>query len=65
MDSQFDFPFRSFLGNFAAGKTGAEVDFVKYLKKVQVEAGAPANGGNANHDFERFLSNHDPRASWK
>lgn len=59
MDSQFDFPFRSFTGNFAAGKVGAEVDFVSYLKKVQQETGALQNGGNPNHYYERFLSNHD------
>lgn len=59
MDSQFDFPFRSFLGNFAAGKVGAEVDFVSYLKKVQIDSGVSASGGNPSHYFERFLSNHD------
>ena len=59
MDSQFDFPFRSFVGNFATGKTGAEVDFVKYLGTVQAATGVTANGGSPNHYFERFLSNHD------
>jgi glycosidase len=59
MDSQFDFPFRSFISNLAAGKTGDEVDFVKYLKALQQAAAATANGGNPNHYFERFLSNHD------
>jgi alpha-amylase len=59
MDSQFDFPFRSFIGNFAAGKTGADVDFVSYINKVQAATGVTANGGNTNHYLERFLSNHD------
>lgn len=59
MDSQFDFPFRSYIANFVSGKTGAEADFVQYIEKVRKESGATANGGNPNHYFERFLSNHD------
>ena len=59
MDSQFDFPFRTYLSNFLTGKSGDDVDFVKYLGKLQTAASMTAAGGNANHFFERFLSNHD------
>jgi|GEM_PF-4796092 len=59
MDSQFDFPFRSIVGSFLNGQTGASADFVAYTKKVQAELAAPGQGGNVNHYFERFLSNHD------
>ncbi len=59
MDSQFDFPFRTYLNNFLTGKSGDDVDFVKYLGKLQQDAAATASGGNPNHYFERFLSNHD------
>jgi alpha-amylase len=59
MDSQFDFPFRSMLGNFVTGKTGADVDFVAYINKLQADLGVAGKGGNPNHYFERFLSNHD------
>jgi glycosidase len=59
MDSQFDFPFRSMIGAFIGGQTGPSADFVGYAKKVQADLAIPANGGNANHFFERFLSNHD------
>lgn len=59
MDSQFDFPFRTYLSNFLTGKSGDEVDFVKYLGKLQQDAGVTGAGGNPNHYFERFLSNHD------
>ena len=59
MDSQFDFPFRTYLSNFLTGKSGEDVDFVKYLGKLQKDAAETAAGGNPNHYFERFLSNHD------
>jgi glycosidase len=59
MDSQFDFPFRSLVGNFVTGKNGDEVDFVKYANKLQQDLAAAGKGGNPNHYFERFLSNHD------
>ncbi len=59
MDSQFDFPFRSIIGGFLNGQTGAAADFVGYTKKVQADLAAAGKGGNANHYFERFLSNHD------
>ncbi len=59
MDSQFDFPFRSVLGNFINGGTGAQVDFVQYLTSLRQAAGSQASGGNPNHFFQRFLSNHD------
>ena len=59
MDSQFDFPFRTLLANFVAGKTGDDVDFVKYINMLQTDSANMALGGNANHFFERFLSNHD------
>ncbi|MRG97642.1 alpha-amylase family glycosyl hydrolase [Polyangium spumosum] len=59
MDSQFDFPFRSIVGNFVNGGTGDAVDFVGYVKKLQAELAAGGNGGSPHHYFERFLSNHD------
>ncbi len=59
MDSQFDFPFRSIIGAFIGGQTGASADFVGYTKKLQVDLATAGNGGNVNHFFERFLSNHD------
>ncbi len=59
MDSQFDFPFRSFLSNFLTGQTGASVDFATYLSQLQTASGVVDSGGNPNHFFERFLSNHD------
>lgn len=59
MDSQFDFPFRSVLGAFVNGQTGASADFVGYAKKLQTDMAANGSGGNANHFLERFLSNHD------
>lgn len=59
MDSQFDFPFRSIVGNFAAGQTGASVDFVAYMNKMKAALSAGGNGGNPNHYLQRFLSNHD------
>lgn len=59
MDSQFDFPFRSMLGNFISGKTDDSADFVKYMKNTQTLMASTANGGNPNHFLERFLSNHD------
>jgi glycosidase len=59
MDSQFDFPFRSLLSNLVGGKTGLDVDFANYINKLKTDLGSPANGGNPNHYFQRFLSNHD------
>jgi len=59
MDSQFDFPFRSIVGAFVNGQTGASADFVGYSKKLQADMAANGSGGNANHFLERFLSNHD------
>lgn len=59
MDSQFDFPFRSIVGAFIGGQTGSAADFVGYVNKLQAELPAPGLGGNPNHFFERFLSNHD------
>lgn len=59
MDSQFDFPFRSIIGAFINGQTGASADFVGYTKKLQTELANTVKGGNSNHFFERFLSNHD------
>jgi len=59
MDSQFDFPFRSILGNLVGGKMGAEVDFVGYINKLQADLSSGTKGGNPNHYLERFLSNHD------
>ncbi|MDI1449551.1 alpha-amylase family glycosyl hydrolase [Polyangium sp. 6x1] len=59
MDSQFDFPFRSIVGNFVNGQTGAGADFVGYLNKLQADLAAGANGGSPHHYLERFLSNHD------
>lgn len=59
MDSQFDFPFRSIVGNFITGKTGDEVDFVKYANQLTKDLADAGKGGNPNHYFERFLSNHD------
>jgi alpha-amylase len=59
MDSQFDFPFRNLIGNFASGGTGDDVDFAQYLTQLQQASGVTADGGNPNHYFERFLSNHD------
>jgi glycosidase len=59
MDSQFDFPFRTYLSNFLTGKGGSDVDFIQYVNKLRQDAGNAAAGGNANHYFERFLSNHD------
>ncbi|HRI71445.1 MAG TPA: alpha-amylase family glycosyl hydrolase [Polyangium sp.] len=59
MDSQFDFPFRSIVSAFVSGQTGASADFVNYTKKLQTDLANPSLGGNPNHFFERFLSNHD------
>lgn len=59
MDSQFDFPFRSVVSNFINGQTGANVDFIAYLKTLKQAAASVPNGGNPNHYFQRFLSNHD------
>jgi glycosidase len=59
MDSQFDFPFRTVLAGFLAGKTGTEGDFVKYVKDIGAVSAMVGSGGNANHYYERFLSNHD------
>jgi glycosidase len=59
MDSQFDFPFRSIVSNFINGKTGDEVDFAKYANQLRADLAAAGKGGNPNHFFERFLSNHD------
>jgi alpha-amylase len=59
MDSQFDFPFRSLVGAFVNGGTGAGADFIQYLSDVQRDVGDPTKGGDPNHYFQRFLSNHD------
>ena len=59
MDSQFDFPFRSIVSNFINGKSGDEVDFAKYANQLRADLAAAGKGGNPNHFFERFLSNHD------
>jgi glycosidase len=59
MDSQFDFPFRSLLGNLVGGKTGADVDFAAYINQLKADLAQPSMGGNPNHYFQRFLSNHD------
>lgn len=59
MDTQFDFPYRTVVASFLAGKTGAEADVVKYISELQTRAGVAADGGNSNHFFQRFLSNHD------
>ncbi|HVK65737.1 MAG TPA: alpha-amylase family glycosyl hydrolase [Polyangium sp.] len=59
MDSQFDFPFRSIVGNFVNGQAGDAVDFVGYVNKVQADLAAGGNGGSPHHYLERFLSNHD------
>lgn len=59
MDSQFDFPFRTVLGGYLGGKTGDEGDFIKYVTTLQRDTAAGDKGGNANHYYERFLSNHD------
>ncbi|HZF48121.1 MAG TPA: alpha-amylase family glycosyl hydrolase [Polyangiaceae bacterium] len=59
MDSQFDFPFRSIVANFINGKAGDEVDFAKYANTLRADLAAAGKGGNPNHFFERFLSNHD------
>lgn len=59
MDTQFDFPFRSVLSSFLGGKTGDDADFVRYVKNLAIAARVTANGGNENHFFQRFLSNHD------
>ena len=59
MDSQFDFPFRSLVSAFASGQSGAAVDFIGYLNKLNTALAAGGNGGNANHFLQRFLSNHD------
>lgn len=59
MDSQFDFPFRNIVSAFINGQTGAAADFVGYANKVQADLSTPGLGGNPNHFFERFLSNHD------
>lgn len=59
MDTQFDFPFRSVLSNFLTGKTGDDADFVRYVKNLASAAKVTASGGNENHFFQRFLSNHD------
>lgn len=59
MDTQFDFPFRSVLSNFLAGKTGSDADVVKYIRDLQVQTADPSKGGNASHFYQRFLSNHD------
>ncbi len=59
MDSQFDFPFRSIVGNFVGGGTGSGADYIGYVNKLQADLFDPAKGGNPNHFFQRFLSNHD------
>ncbi|WP_257451566.1 alpha-amylase family glycosyl hydrolase [Archangium lipolyticum] len=59
MDSQFDFPFRGLVSNFLRGEVGDDADFVKYVQALHQAAGDTAAGGNPNHYFERFLSNHD------
>lgn len=59
MDSQFDFPFRSVVSNFVNGQAGDAVDFVKYHNQLKADLAMPAKGGNPNHFFQRFLSNHD------
>ncbi|NUQ78675.1 MAG: hypothetical protein HUU21_34535 [Polyangiaceae bacterium] len=59
MDSQFDFPFRSIIGNFMNGGAGDAVDFAKYANQLRADLAAAGKGGNPNHFFERFLSNHD------
>src|SRR6185503_65795 len=50
---------RSVVGNFLTGQTGAQVDFVAYMNLLRQATGVPASGGNANHFYQRFLSNHD------
>jgi len=59
MDSQFDFPFRSIVGNFANGQAGSAVDFIGYINKLRADLAAAGLGGSPNHYLERFLSNHD------
>jgi len=59
MDSQFDFPFRSIVSSFAKGETGATADFVQYFNSLRTATANAANGGNPNHFYQRFLSNHD------
>lgn len=59
MDSQFDFPFRSIVGNFVGGGTGSGADYIGYVNKLQADLDNPAKSGNPNHFFQRFLSNHD------
>ncbi len=59
MDSQFDFPYRSVLSGFLAGKTTADADPVAYIRTLQAAAGVTSAGGNPSHFFLRFLSNHD------
>lgn len=59
MDSQFDFPFRSVLSNFIAGGTDAAANFVTYFNTLRTATSNAAAGGNANHFYQRFLSNHD------
>lgn len=59
MDSQFDFPFRSIVANFIGGGSGSSADYVGYMNKLQADLFDPAKGGNPNHFFQRFLSNHD------
>lgn len=59
MDSQFDFPFRSVLASFLGGGTGADADFVAYYNNLRTASAVQSNGGNGNHFYQRFLSNHD------
>lgn len=59
MDSQFDFPFRSIVDNFVGGGTGSGADYITYMNKLDSDLFDPAKGGNPNHFFQRFLSNHD------
>ncbi|EYF06064.1 alpha-amylase family glycosyl hydrolase [Chondromyces apiculatus] len=59
MDSQFDFPFRSILANFVSGQSGEPADLVKYFNDLRASSAATVNGGNVNHFYQRFLSNHD------
>lgn len=59
MDSQFDFPFRTSLNALLTGQTNSDADFISYLNQIQVQSSLPTNNGNANHYYQRFLSNHD------
>jgi len=59
MDSQFDFPFRSVLSGFLSGKTGSDGDVVKYISDLSRLTADSKLGGNENHFYQRFLSNHD------